>query len=153
MPLHAEAATVHAKCRALRFPAVDIAQHLAAVRRRDKRPHFVFRRLVQTRPDAQGGNLFFQPGAEVIGGFIPHRQHHRERHAALPRRTEACAHNGVGGHFHVGIRHENTVVFRATQCLTALSVGGRGLVNVFGNRRRADKAHRLHARVGQEHVN
>lgn len=45
------------------------------------------------------------------------------------------------------------MVFRATQCLTALSVGGRGLVNVFGNRRRADKAHRLHARVGQEHVN
>ena len=45
------------------------------------------------------------------------------------------------------------MVFRAAQRLAALSVGGRGLVNVFRNWRGADKAHRLHARVGQEHVN
>ena len=45
------------------------------------------------------------------------------------------------------------MVFRTAQRLTAFPVGGGGLVNVFGNRRGADKAHRLHARVGQEHVN
>ena len=103
--LHAEAATVHAKRRPLRFSAVDVAQHLAAVRGGDERPHFVFRRLVQPRPDAQRGNLFFQPGAEAIGGVIAHRQHHRERHAALARRAVGRAHDGVGRHLHVGIRH------------------------------------------------
>ena len=105
MALHAEAATVHAKRRPLCFSAVDVAQHLAAVRGGDERPHFVFRRLVQPRPDAQRGNLFFQPGAEVIGGVIAHRQYHRERHAAFPRRAVGRAHDGVGRHLHVGIRH------------------------------------------------
>lgn len=74
--LHAKAAAVHAQFRSLRFPAVDIAQHLAAVRGGDKRPHFVFWRLVQPWPNTQRGNLFFQTGAEVIGGVIAHRQYH-----------------------------------------------------------------------------
>ncbi|MNI90633.1 hypothetical protein D3C73_1481800 [compost metagenome] len=105
MTFDAKATTVNAQTGTLRFTAINIAEYFTAVHRGDQRSHFIFRRLVKARPDAQRRNLLFQSGTEFICRFIADGQDDGKRHAAFPCRAISCAHNGAGGHLHVGIRH------------------------------------------------
>ncbi|MNH37512.1 hypothetical protein D3C79_984280 [compost metagenome] len=52
----------------------------------------------------------------------------------------------------VGIGHHHHVVLRPAQGLHALAAAGSGLIDVVGDRRRADKAHGLDFRVIEQGI-
>ena len=81
-----------------------------------------------------------------------HGDQHRDRHAALPGRAVAGADSGVGSHVDVGVGQHDHVVLRPAERLDALAVRGRGLVDVPGDRRRADEAHRRDLRMLEHRV-
>ena len=66
----------------------------------------------------------------------------RDGHAPLAGRAVAGRHRGVGGHVDVGVGQHDHVVLGPAEGLHPLAVRGAGLVDVPGDRRRADEAHR-----------
>ena len=87
-----------------------------------------------------------------ISRSIAYRNGNGQRHAALTGGAEGRAQQLIDGIVHVRVGHHDGVVLGATQCLAALAVGIGGLVDVLGDRRRADEADSLYARVVQQHV-
>ena len=72
-------------------------------------------------------------------GDVAHRDDRRDRHAPLARRAVGRRHGRVGGHVDVGVGQHEHVVLGAAQRLDALAVAGARLVDVAGDRRRADE--------------
>ena len=66
----------------------------------------------------------------------------RDRHAALAGRAVGGRDRGVGGHLDVGVGQHDHVVLGAAQRLHPLAVLRARLVDVAGDRRRADEADR-----------
>jgi hypothetical protein len=60
---------------------------------------------------------------QALGRAFAHRHHHRQRHAALARRTEGRAHQIVHRAVEIGIGHDDAVVLGAAHGLHALAVG------------------------------
>jgi hypothetical protein len=97
-------------------------------------------RLVGRRADLERLDTGLELGNQRVGSLLAHGDGDRDRHAALARRTVACAHQRVGGLFHVGVGHDHHVVLGAAQRLHALSVGGAARIDIFGDRRGADES-------------
>jgi hypothetical protein len=66
----------------------------------------------------------------VLVGDRLDRNEHADRHAPLPRRTEARVHRRVGDEVEVGIRKHQHVVLRPTERLDPFAVIRSGLVDV-----------------------
>ena len=118
--------------------------------RGDERPHV--RRPVGRRPDLQRLDLRHQLLDQPVRGLLADRHGHRDRHAALAGRAVGRAHQRADRHVDVGVGHDDRVVLGAAERLHALAVRGAGRVDVARDRCRADEAHRLHLRVGQQRV-
>ena len=74
-------------------------------------------------------------------GRVADRDEHGHGHAALAGRAVAGADGGVGRHLDVGVREDDHVVLGAAQGLDALAGLRPRLVDVAGDRSRADEAH------------
>ena len=81
-----------------------------------------------------------------------HGDDDRDRHAALAGRAVAGRHRGVGRHVDVGVGQHHHVVLGAAERLHPLAVPGAGLVDVAGDRRRADEADRRDVGVLEQPV-
>nr|GEU28076.1 hypothetical protein [Tanacetum cinerariifolium] len=103
-------------------------------------PHFGIRRHAVAH--FQCSRALCQCIDDLVAG-VAHRHHHRDGHAALAGRAECCAHQGVHRHVHVGVGHYDHVILGAAQSLHALARRAAARINVFGNRRAADKAQGL----------
>ena len=89
---------------------------------------------------------------QTIRRCFTNRNRNRNRHAALARRAIACAHQRVDDLIHIGIGHDDHVVLRATKALHALTGCCATGVDIFGNRRGADKADGLHIRIIKQRI-
>ena len=90
-------------------------------------------------------------GDEVVGDRVD-RDQRGDGHAALAGRPEAGVDRGVGGQVEVGVGQHEHVVLGAAERLHPLAVGGAGLVDVAGDRRRPDERDRLDVGVDQQRV-
>ena len=114
----------------------------------DDRPHLIlFRALLDARPDAQRVDQRRQARNQFVGGVVADRDHDRQRHAAFAGRAERAAHNGVYRRIKIGVRHDDSVVFRRAERLHAFTMGARGFVDMLGDAGRADEAYRRDARI------
>ena len=104
------------------------------------------------RADLQRLDLRDELLDQPVRGLLADRHRHRDRHAALAGRAVGRAHQRADRHVDVGVGHDDRVVLRAAERLHALSVRGAGRIDVARDRRRADEAHRLDVRVGQQRV-
>jgi len=77
---------------------------------------------------------------------------HRDGHATLAAGPIGRAHEGIDGVVEVRIGHDHRMILGAAERLHALTVCAPGGVDVLGDRRRADEADRLHARIGQQRI-
>jgi hypothetical protein len=84
--------------------------------------------------------------------MVADRHRDRDRHAALAGGAVGGAHERIDREVEIGIGHHDHVVLGAAQRLAALSGVGCGLVDVAGDRRRADEAHRGDVRLVQDRV-
>ena len=75
-----------------------------------------------------------------------------DRHAALAGRAVAGADQRVGGLVEIRVGHHDEMVLRAAERLHALAVLRAVRVDVLGDRRRADEAHRRDVRVLEQRV-
>ncbi len=89
---------------------------------------------------------------QPVGRLLADRHRDRDRHAALAGRAVARAHQRVDGLVHVGVRHDDHVVLGAAQRLHALARRASPAVDVLGDRRRADEAHRLDVGMVEDRV-
>ena len=113
------------------------------------RAHFVLFFAAHTsRPDFQRFHQRLQTCNQLIRRFIAYRDHDRQRHAALARRTKRPAHNRIHRGIQIRIRHHNRVVFRCAKGLHAFAVGAGSFVDIFGNTGRAHEADRRNTRIG-----
>ncbi len=135
-----------------RRPGVLAGPHVAddpvAVGAGDQRAHVAAPPAVAR---AQRSHPLGDPGDQRLGD-VAHGHHHRDRHAPLAGRPEPGVHGGVGSEVEVRVRQDHHVVLGAAEGLDALAVAGPGLVDVLGDRGRADERDRLHVRVGQQRV-
>ncbi len=118
---------------------------------RYQRPHFS--RRIGPRCNAQfidARNQLFNQG---ICRGLANRHGHRNCHATFASRPVCSPHQGIDRLIHVGIRHNDHVVFRTTKRLTTFALRGCGFIDVFGNRGRPDKADRGDVRIKQKRIN
>ena len=108
--------------------------------------------VVGAGADFETGDLLFQLADDSVGGFVADADGNRDCHAAFATGAKGCAHQGADRVVDVGIGHDDRVILRAAQCLHAFAVVGAGRVDVLGDRRGADEADRLHARVIEQRV-
>ena len=95
------------------------------------------------------GMSFCEQGVRGLGAD---RHRHRDRHAALARRAIAGADQRIDRLVEIGVGHDDHVVLGAAEALHALALGAAGGVDVLGDRRGADKADRLDARIGEQRL-
>ena len=107
----------------------------------DERAHLGVR--VGGRADLQRPHLRRQRLDQRFGRLLADRDGDRDRHAALAGRAVARAHQRVGRLVHVGVGHDDHVVLGAAERLHALTRRRAARVDVVGDRRGADEAHRL----------
>ena len=118
---------------------VHITAHLVEVLLRDQRTHF--RGFTGAGVDFQGLGAFGKFLDQLVGD-ITHGHRNRDRHAALARGTISRTDQRVHGLIEVGIGHHDQMILRAAERLHAFATRRAGAINVFRNRRRADKADR-----------
>ena len=87
-----------------------------------------------------------------VGGLAADRHRDRDRHAALAGRAVAGADQGIDRLVHIGVRHHDHVVLGAAEALHAFAVGAAGRIDIFGDRRGADEADRLDARIVEQRI-
>ncbi len=148
--LHLEAASVDHELGALALALVDVAAHLGEVLRRDQRTHLRFG--IGAGTDLQAADLRLQLLDQGVGGLLSHRHRDRDRHAALAGGAVGGAHQRIHRLIHVGVGHDDHVVLGAAQRLAALAVEGGGLIDVAGDRGRADEADGRDVGVAQDRV-
>ena len=120
---------------------VDVTLHLLLVLPGDERTHLGFG--VGAGSNLQRAHLGLEPGDQGVRRLLADGDSHRDRHAALAGGAIGRTHQRIDRLVHVGIRHDDHVVLGTTQCLAALAGARRSLIDVAGNGRRADEAHRL----------
>ena len=116
---------------------------------RDERPHLGA--LLEPGPDRDLGQPLLDRRNERLGD-IADGEHDRDGHAALAGRAVGGAHRSVCGHVDVGVGQHDHVVLRAAERLDALAVLRPVLVDVAGDRRRADEADTGDVRVLEDRV-
>ena len=128
---------------------VEVRGHLVAVLLRDERAHLG--RRVRARADLD----LREARGDGIDERVRHgtdRDDRGDRHAALAGRAVAGRDGGIGGHVDVGVRQHDHVVLGPAEGLDALAVPRAGLVDVAGDRGRADEAHGRDVRVLEDPV-
>ena len=150
MSRHLEATPIDDQIRALGGAAVDITCDFGVVRGSDQRPHL--RALVVRGADLHLRDFLLDAGKHVVRDRVADEHGHGDRHAALASGTVRGADQRVGGHLRIGIRHHDRMILRPAQRLHAFAVCRSGRVDVLGDRRRADEAHRLHIRMREQCV-
>ncbi len=105
-----------------------------------------------------GGNAqFFHPWhqffKQAVSGAFAYWDSNRNRHAAFASGAKTGPDDGVGGLVHIGVRHDDHVVFCATKALRAFAVGCGAAVDVLRNRGRANEGNTLNDVVVQQRVN
>ena len=128
---------------------IDVRFHLVAVRRRHQRPHLGLG--IVARPHFQGAHARRQHADQRVRRRT-HRDRDRDRHAAFACRAIGGAHQGIYRLLEIGVGHDDHMVFSAAERLHALSRRRAGAIDIFGDRRRADEAHRLNVRMGEDGV-
>ncbi|MCY1435313.1 hypothetical protein D9M71_514030 [compost metagenome] len=128
---------------------LDVAGDALVRRLRDDRAHFGGQ--VHALEDLQRARALQQFRHDLVG-HVADKHRHRDRHAALAGRTEGRADQRVDHLVDVGIGHHHHVVLRPAQRLDALAMASPGLVDVVGDRRRADEAHGLDFRVVEQRI-
>ena len=129
---------------------IDIAAHLVAVRAGHQGTHI--RVALAAGTDAQRLHHRLEARDQCIRRRIADADGDRNRHATFAGGTVTGAQQCVRGLVHVGVGHDHHVVLGATQGLYALAGGAAARIQVFGDRRGADEADGLHARVVQQRV-
>ena len=148
--LQLEAAAVDQELGAFLDAEIDIAFDLFQMRPRDHRAVIGLR--VGRRSDLQAFDPRHQFFQQPVCGLRADRHRHRNGHAALAGGAVAGADQRIDGLVEVGVRHHDHVVLGAAETLRAFVVGAGGRVDIFRDRRRADEADRLDARIGQDGV-
>ncbi len=103
----------------------------------DQRAHLVVGLTGRTDLDRRNAGL------DLVDQFVGDRlagEHDRDGHASLAGRTVRGADRGVGRHVEIGVGQHQHVVLRPAECLHTLAVLRARLVDVPGDRRRADEA-------------
>ena len=103
----------------------------------DQRAHLVVG--LAGRADLDRRDALLDLVDELVGDRFA-GEHDGDGHAPLAGRAVRGADRGVGGHVEVGVGQHEHVVLGAAEGLDALAVLGAGLVDVLGDRRRADEA-------------
>ena len=116
---------------------------------RDERPHL--RVGLEAVADLHLRDALLDLRDEGVGD-VTDRDEHRDGHAALARRAVAGGDGCVGSHVEVGVGQHDHVVLRAAERLAPLVMCGRRLVDVLGDRRRADERDRSDVRMLQERI-
>ena len=122
---------------AVRCGTIDVAAHLVAMLTGDQRAHLVVGLVARTDLDRRDplGDLADELVGDRLGG-----EDDADRHAPLAGGAVAGRHRGVGGHVEIGVGEHEHVVLRPAEGLDALAVLRSRLVDVAGDRRRADEA-------------
>ena len=136
--LQLEAAAIDHQLGAFGDAGIDIALHLVVMLLGHQRAHLGFR--IGAGADLQGADLRLELGHQRVGRLLADRHRDRDRHAALAGRTIGRAHQRIDRLVEIGIGHDDHVVLGAAQRLAALAGAGGGLIDVAGDRRRADEA-------------
>ena len=92
--------------------------------------------------------FFDQP----ICGFVTHWHGHGNRHAAFACRPITRADQGVSGLIHIGIGHDDHMVFCPAKALAAFACFGRPAINILRNRGRPHKAYGLNDLAVQDGI-
>jgi hypothetical protein len=93
-----------------------------------------------------------EPFHKIVRSRFADRNRDRHRHAALAGRAVTRADERIDGLIHVGIGHDNHMVLGSAKALHARSNSRAARVNIFGNRRRADKADGLDAGIVKDGI-
>ena len=141
-------AAVHDQGRAGGHSRVDVADDAVPGRSGDQRTHVA---AAPTVAGAQSERALGDPGHQLVPDR-PDREDGGDGHAAFPGRAEPGVDRLIGGDVEVGVREHDHVVLGAAEGLHPLAVRGRGLVDVAGDRGRADERHGLDVRVGEQTV-
>ena len=150
MALQRKAAAIDHDLAAFSFARGDPAFDVRLVRGRNHRA--VMAIIVGRDADAQLLDRRDQLGLEALCRLVTHRHDHRQRHAALARRTEGSAREIVDDLIEIGIGHHDAVVLGTAHCLHALSGSNAAVVDVVRNIGRADEAHRADGRVIEDRI-
>ena len=92
-----------------------------------------------------------QQGHEALG-HIAHQNGHADGHAALAGRAVCGTYEGIDGLVNVGIRHDDHVVFGATQGLNTFAMASAVFIQTVGNGSRAYKAHGFDIRMDYQGI-
>ena len=130
--------------------ALDVADDPVACGRGDDRTHLGVG--LEAGTDADRERLRAQALDELVAG-VADRDGDADGHAALAGGPVAGGDEVVGGEVEIGVGHHDRVVLGPAQSLHALA-GRRGaLVNVLGDRGRADERDRRDVRMVEQRVN
>ena len=139
---------VHHQLGAVGLAGVDVARHPVPGAGGDQRAHVAAAGAVA---GAQRRRSLLDLRDQLVADLAD-RHHRGDRHAALPRRAVAGVDRLVGGQVEVGVGQHQHVVLRPAERLHPLAVRGAGLVDVPGDRGRADEGDRCDLGVGQQPV-
>ena len=128
---------------------IDVGGDLVAVLAGDQRAHL--RIGLHPVADLHVRDPLLDRGDERIGR-VADRHDDRNRHAALAGRAVRRRDGRVGGHVDVSVRQHDHVILGPAERLTALPTGRGRLVDVAGDRRRADERDRGDARMLEQRV-
>jgi hypothetical protein len=146
--LHLEAASVDDEVGAGLHAGIHKGLHLVAVGPGDQWAHVAAERSVS---DPELGHPLGDPADDLVADRSDGDQD-ADRHAPLAGRPEPGVDRRVGHQVEVGVRQDEHVVLRPAEGLHPLAVGRRPLVDVPGDRRRADEADRRDLRRVEERV-
>ena len=142
-------ASVDDEVRPLVNTALDIAAHPLQVFASYERPHL--RAVARRRPYPQVAHHRRERRNEPVAG-ISDGDRGGYRHAAFTGGPESRSHQRLRRLLHVGVRHDRHVILGAAQRLHALPVRAGRRIDVLGDGRRTDKAHRTDPVIPQKDV-
>ncbi|GAB0068724.1 hypothetical protein IBA8402_44900 [Pseudomonas syringae] len=146
---HLEVATIDNQLRPLFDALIDETLYLGFVHGGDQRPHV--RIGLHTIADLELVDARQQLVDEALADIADHHGN-RDRHAALSGRAISRPDQGVGGLIQISIGHHDHMVLGPAQCLHALAMGSALLMDVLGDRGRADEGNGLDVRVLQQRI-
>ena len=116
---------------AVRFALIDITNNAVFCLLGDHWAHFNARFVKLA--NFQSSDLWRQFVNKPIGRVITNCQNRRYRHTAFTGRPIGRAHSRIHRLCHVGIRHDDHMIFCPTQCLYTFAIGASSAVNIFAN--------------------
>ena len=129
------------------FALVDIADNTVFCLFGNHWAHFNTRFIKLA--DFQRPYFWCQLFNKAVGGVIPNSQYRRYGHTTLASRSIGRTHGRINRLPHVGVGHDDHMIFCPAQRLYTLAVTASPAINIFTNGSRPDKADRSDIRVIQ----